>query len=75
MLECYEEAAELFDGEDQKGETRNCKLKIAHYKALMEQKEATSKKKKKKKKDPGAAVQKRVRIADDSGQGLVEQQV
>ena len=40
MLECYEEAAELFDGEDQKGETRNCKLKIAHYKALMEQKEA-----------------------------------
>ena len=34
MLECYEEAAELFDGEDQKGETRNCKLKIAHYKAL-----------------------------------------
>ena len=41
----------------------------------MEQKEATSKKKKKKKKDPGAAVQKRVRIADDSEQGLVEQQV
>ena len=40
----------------------------------MEQKEATSKKKKKKK-DPGAAVQKRVRIADDSEQGLVEQQV
>merc|ERR1719327_1987062 len=37
MLESYAEAAELFDGEDQKGETRNCKLKIAHYKALIEE--------------------------------------
>ena len=40
MLESYAEAAELFDGEDQKGETRNCKLKIAHYKALIEEKDA-----------------------------------
>lgn len=40
MLESYAEASELFDGEDQKGETRNCKLKIAHYKALIEEKDA-----------------------------------
>lgn len=32
-VESYAEAAELFDGEGQNGETRNCKLKIAQYKA------------------------------------------
>jgi alpha-soluble NSF attachment protein len=42
MLESYQEAAELYDGEDQKGETRNCKLKIAHYKSLMDEKGAIS---------------------------------
>ena len=33
-VESYREAAELYDGEGQSGESRNCNLKIAHHKAL-----------------------------------------
>ena len=40
LLRIHREAAELYSSEDTKGETRNCELKIAHYRALEDSKES-----------------------------------